>query len=234
MRIGVTLTHGRHQFSFGGLVSAVPVQRNDCAQPIRTGNFFQLPRLSSGTTSRFLYDPAPTEMNWRSLFGASVCRGRDSTSRRTLRLARFPRRISTGWNEAHGRAANYTFTDGVISTEPRMANSVFTINNAKFLPQPRIGVAWSPFRRKTVVRAGFRNVQRPAGRARLSNRSERAFQPDLQHRGAARIAVFRSTRLLRCPPDAKLVPGGVQPNMETPTLISWSLRVSNNFHPTPR
>ena len=62
---------------------------------------------------------------------------------------------STGWNEAHGRAANYTFTDGVISTDPRMAGSIFTNNNAKFLPQPRIGVAWSPLGEKTVIRAGF-------------------------------------------------------------------------------
>ena len=47
------------------------------------------------------------------------------------------------------------FTNGVISSQPRIANSAFTTNNAKFLPQPRVGVAWSPFGRKTVVRAGF-------------------------------------------------------------------------------
>ena len=63
--------------------------------------------------------------------------------------------FSTGWNEAHGRAANYTFTNGVISTDPRVGSSIFTSNNAKFLPQPRIGVAWSPFGQKTVIRAGF-------------------------------------------------------------------------------
>ena len=43
----------------------------------------------------------------------------------------------------------------MISSQPRIANSAFTTNNAKFLPQPRVGVAWSPFGRKTVIRAGF-------------------------------------------------------------------------------
>ncbi|HEY4977773.1 MAG TPA: hypothetical protein VII25_01290, partial [Candidatus Acidoferrum sp.] len=33
------------------------------------------------------------------------------------------------------------------------------------------------------------------------------------------------------PTGAKLVPGGVQPNMQTPTLISWSLRVEQEISP---
>ena len=65
--------------------------------------------------------------------------------------------FNTGWNEAHGRASTYTFTNGVINTQPNVGNSAFTVNNAKFLPQPRVGLAWSPFgtARKTVIRAGF-------------------------------------------------------------------------------
>jgi hypothetical protein len=33
------------------------------------------------------------------------------------------------------------------------------------------------------------------------------------------------------PATAKLVPGGVQPNMQTPTLVSWSLRVQQQLSP---
>jgi hypothetical protein len=33
------------------------------------------------------------------------------------------------------------------------------------------------------------------------------------------------------PTTAKLVPGGVQPNMKTPTLISWSLRIERELSP---
>jgi len=43
----------------------------------------------------------------------------------------------------------------VIDTNPHVGGSLFTKNNATFLPQPRIAVAWSPLGRKTVFRAGF-------------------------------------------------------------------------------
>ena len=59
--------------------------------------------------------------------------------------------------EANGRASNYSYTNGIISSQPHIGTSVFTVNNAKFLPQPRAGLAWSPFRNThtTVFRAGF-------------------------------------------------------------------------------
>ncbi len=66
------------------------------------------------------------------------------TPRLTVTLG-FRDEFDTGWNEAHGRASNYTYPDGIISSQPAIGNSVFTVNNAKFLPQPRVGLAWSPF-----------------------------------------------------------------------------------------
>ena len=36
-----------------------------------------------------------------------------------------------------------------------VGNSLFSKNHATLLPQPRLGVAWSPFGSKTVIRAGF-------------------------------------------------------------------------------
>ena len=84
-------------------------------------------------------------MAWRSWYGAlyaeDVIR---LTPRLTLSLG-FRDEFTTGWNEAHGRASNYTYPNGVISSQPTVGTSVFTVNNAKFLPQPRIGLAWSPF-----------------------------------------------------------------------------------------
>ena len=55
------------------------------------------------------------------------------------------------------RAANYVFdSNGVIETNPHVGNSVFTVNRAKFMPEPRVGLAWDPFGQgKTSIHAGF-------------------------------------------------------------------------------
>ena len=50
---------------------------------------------------------------------------------------------------------------------------------------------------------------------------------------ALTVSQFRSTRLAPVPAKALLVPGGVQPDMKMPTLISYSLRSSRHSRPTP-
>ena len=65
----VGLTKGRHQFHAG--VWFQPFQSNETIALSQYGQmtFTGLPTLLTGTAS-FLYDPTPTEMNWRSFFGA--------------------------------------------------------------------------------------------------------------------------------------------------------------------
>ena len=220
----VTLTRGRHQFSFGAWFQ--PFQSNETIALSQFGQatFASLQTFLAGTTSSFLYDPAPTEMNWRSLFGAwyaeDVIR---LTPKLTVSLG-FRDEFTTGWNEAHGRAANYTFNNHVISDQPRIADSLFTVNNAKFLPQPRIGIAWSPISTRTVFRAGFgmyNDLQDALGYRTDQNAP---FNPtySIAALPVSKLPIDPSAPL---PPKALLVPGGVQPDMKTPTLISWSLRV---------
>src|SRR5438128_1094907 len=59
--------------------------------------------------------------------------------------------------EVNGRAANYTFDqNGVIRTQADVSKSVFLVNNAKALLQPRVGVAWDPTGTgRWAVRPGF-------------------------------------------------------------------------------
>ena len=52
------------------MAPAFPVQRDHRAEPVWAGHLHQPADFSAGTISSFLYDPSPTEMNWRSLFGA--------------------------------------------------------------------------------------------------------------------------------------------------------------------
>jgi hypothetical protein len=226
----VTLTRGRHQFSFGAWFQ--PFQSNETIALSQFGQatFASLQTFLQGTTSSFLYDPAPTEMNWRSLFGAwyveDVIR---LTPKLTVSLG-FRDEFTTGWNEAHGRAANYTFNNGVISNQPRIADSLFTVNNAKFLPQPRIGVAWSPVSQRTVFRAGFGMYSDLQDALGYRTDQNAPFNPtySIASLPVSQLPIDPSAPV---PAKALLVPGGVQPDMKTPTLISWSFRVQQEISP---
>ena len=226
----VSLTHGAHQFSFGAWFQQFQSNENINLSQFGQATFASLQTFLAGTTSSFLYSPAPTPLNWRSLFGALY--GQDVirfSPRLTVSLG-FRAEFSTGWNEAHGRAANYTFSDGVISTEPRISSNAFTTNHAKFLPEPRIAVAWSPHSERTVVRAGFGiyNELQDALGYRMDQNAP--FNPTYS---IASFPVSKFPVSTEAPPpsNALLVPGGVQPDLKMPTLISYSLRVEQTLTP---
>jgi hypothetical protein len=226
----VTLLRGRHQFTFGAWFQ--PFESNEIIALSQYGQatFSSLQTFLQGTTSSFLYDPTPSAMNWRSLLGAwyveDVLR---ATSNLTLSLG-FRDELTTGWNEAHGRAADYTFTNGVINTQPHIGHALFTTNNGKFLPQPRLGLAWKPINGNTVIRAGFgmyNDLQDALGYRTDQNAP---FNPtySIASLPVSSLPIDPSAAV---PTGAKLVPGGVQPDMKTPTLISWSMRVEQQISP---
>jgi len=226
----VTMTKGRHQLSFGAWFQRFQSNEIIALSQYGQATFASLTTFLQGTTSSFLFDPAPTKMYWRSLFGAFYAEDVFRVSPKLTVSLGFRDEFSTGWNEAHDHAANYTFTNGVISTNPRIGGSLFTTNNAKFLPQPRIGVAWSPLGRKTVLRAGFgmyNDLQDALGYRADQNAP---FNPTYSIANF-KVSSFPVNPAAPVPATAKLVPGGVQPDMKTPTLISWSLRVDRELSP---
>jgi len=221
-------THGRHQWSFGVWLQKFQSNETIALSQYGQATFTSLQTFLQGTASSFLFDPAPTEMNWRSVLGAwyveDVIRLKPSL---TLSLG-FRGEFTTGWNEAHGRAANYFYTNGVINSAPHIGGSEFLANNAKFLPQPRIGIAWSPLGRKTVLRAGFgmyNDLQDALGYRADQNAP---FNPTYSIPNFA-VSNFPIDPSAPVPATAKLVPGGVQPDLKTPTLISYSLRIEREL-----
>jgi len=224
----VTLTRGRHNLSAG--VWLQPVQANEDLALTQFGQatFTGLQQFLQGTVGSFLYDPTPTEMNWRTLLGAwyaqDIVRLRPNL---TVSLG-FRDEFTNGWNEAHDRAASFVFVNGVIQTAPHIGGSAFTVNNAKFLPQPRIGLAWNPWSR-TVVHAGFgmyNDLQDALGYRMDQNAP---FNPSYS------IASLPVTDfpipITSVPAKARIAPAGVDPDLDTPTLISWSLRVEQQVTP---
>src|SRR6267143_1265044 len=150
----LTLTHGRHQPSFGAWLQQFQSNETIALSQFGQATFASLGTFLQGTTSTFLFDPAPTEMNWRAWFGAFYAEDVIRWSPKLTMTFGFRGETSNGWNESRGRGANYTFSNGVISSEPHLGTALFTRNNATFLPQPRVGIAWSPLGTRTVFRAG--------------------------------------------------------------------------------
>jgi len=226
----VTMTKGRHQLSFGAWFQRFQSNEIIALSQYGQATFASLSTFLQGNTSSFLFDPAPTKLYWRSLFGAFYAEDVFRVNSKLTISLGIRDELSTGWNEAHDHAANYTFTNGVISSVPRIGGSLFTTNNAKFLPQPRIGVAWNPFGSKTVVRAGFgmyNDLQDALGYRADQNAP---FNPTYSIANF-KVSSFPVDPAAPVPAGAKLVPGGVQPDMKTPTLISWSLRVDRELSP---
>ena len=226
----VSWTKGRHQISVGAWFQRVQSNELLALSQYGQASFSSPQTFLQGTIATLLFDPTPTPLGWRSWLGAihaeDVIR---LASRFTLSLG-FRDEFTSGWNEVHGRAATYTLTDGVISTQPQIGNSTFTVNNAKFLPQPRLGLAWSPFKtaNRTVIRAGFgmyNDLQDALGYRTDQNAP---FNPtySLANLPVSQLPLLQSAAV---PAAAKLVPGGVQPNMYTPTLISWSFRIEQEI-----
>lgn len=225
----LTLTRGRHAFSFGGQFQRL--QSNDSLVQDQYGqiSFTNLQTFLQGKVSTYTYAPSYTPLSWRSAQGAFFVEDAIRVSATLeLRLG-FRGESSDGWNEAQGRASNYTFdANGVISTNPVVGGSALAVNNAKFLPAPRVGVAWSPFGgKKTVIRAGF-----GLHYTLLDNLSYRLDQNGpFNTVYAAKNISFSSIAPGASYAGAKVIPSGVQPNLRTPTVEAWSLKIEQQISP---
>ncbi len=226
----LTWLHGRHQWNFGTWFQNFQSNETLNLSQFGQATFASLQTFLTGTTGSFLYSPAPTEMNWRSLFGAVYAQDViHVTPKLTLSLG-FRGEFSTGWNEAHDRAANYTFTNSVISSQPHVGHSAFTENNARFLAQPRVGLAWNPRHEKTVVRAGFGMYNQLLDDLGYRMDQNAPFNPTYSI-AALPVASLPINPTAPTPAKALLVPGGVQPDAKMPTLISYSLRLEQELTP---
>jgi len=225
----VALTRGRHQFVLGGWFQQFQSNEVIALSQFGQASFASINALLGGLVGTFTYDPAPTEVNWRSFFAAWFAQDTIRVKRNLTLSLGFRGESSTGWNEAHGRAANYFFTNGVINNTPHVGSAAFSENNEKFLPEPRIGLAWSPFGQNTVIRAGFgmyNDLQDALGYRMDQNAP---FNPT--YAISALPVANLPEPFSPVPSNAKLAPGGVQPDLKPPTLISYSLRVEQQLSP---
>ncbi|MGB9446013.1 MAG: carboxypeptidase-like regulatory domain-containing protein [Candidatus Acidiferrum sp.] len=222
----LSYTLGRHTLTFGGWVQRI--QSNDSLVQDQYGqiSFTNLQTFLAGTVSTYTYAPQFTPLGWRSTEAAGFVEDTIKLkSNLEVRLG-FRAESTNGWNESQGRASNYTFPNGIISTDLVVGNSALAVNNAKFLPAPRAALAWSPFgSRKTVIRAGFGTYY-----GLLDDLSYRLDQNGPHNT----VYAVKSIPFSSISPDstysgAKVIPSGVQPNLQTPTDQSWNLKVDREL-----
>jgi hypothetical protein len=227
----VVFTHGAHQIEIGGWLQQIQANDNMAQNQFGQATFSSLTSFLKGSIATFSVVPTPTALAWRSVEGAGFVQDAIKLRKNLDLRVGFRFESTNGWNEAHDRASNYVFSNGVIQTDPVVGHSVFTQNRAKFLPEPRVGLAWDPFgKNKTVIHAGFGIY-----RALLDSIDYRLDQ----------TAPFNTTQTLKnvplsgllivpgtpAPAGAKISPSGIQPDAYTPTVLTWSFRVEQQIAP---
>lgn len=235
----VQISKGIHQISAGVWFQRVQDNEDSASRQLGQATFTSLTTFLQGTVSSFQVVPAANELGWRSLFGAWYAEDAIKVRHNlTVRLG-IRQEFTNGWNEAFGRAANYIpDANGVLETAPRVANSVFTQNNAIKLFSPRVGLAWDPFGNgKMAVRAGFGTYYSLIDDLSFLLNSLPPYNGSITSSGS----LFSITPVVpgaavppSCGPGAPTLcttyaPQGVQANAKTPTVQEWHLSVEREL-----
>ena len=227
----VYVSHGAHQMEAGVWFQQLRSNDNTSQSQYGQASFTSLSTFLQGNIATFLVVPSPTELGWRSLEAAGFIQDNIKLRSNFEVRAGFRFESTKGWNEAYGRASNYRFDGGVIQTNPTVGKSAFSMNRAKFLPEPRVGVAWDPFgKSRTVIHAGFGIY-----RALLDNVDYRLDQTapfnsvdTLKNVPLAGLQIVPGASL---PSGSKISPSGIQPDAFTPTVISWTFKAEQQLTP---
>lgn len=228
----IDVTKGAHQLSAGVWLQRIQANDNMAADQYGQASFSSLTSFLQGKVSTFTAVPSPTLMGWRSLEGAFYVQdAMKLTPHLDLRLG-FRGEFTNGWNESLGRASNYLFSSsGVIASQPQVGNSVFTVNNARLLPEPRAGLAWDPFGKgKTVIHAGFGIYHNLLDALSYRLDQNPPFNTTLVLKNQPVSALNIAPRA-PLPSGGLISPAGVQPNAYTPGVVEYSFSVEQQIAP---
>jgi Carboxypeptidase regulatory-like domain len=224
-------TRGKHQLEVGLWLQRLQSNDNLAQNQYGQASFSTLSSFLQGNVATFTVVPAPTALGWRSLYGAGYIEDAWKVTPRLELRAGFRSESTNGWNEAKGRASNYGFTDGVINTNPTIGDSALSDNHAKFMPEPRIGLAYDLFGNgKTAVRASF-----GVHRALLDALDYRLDQtaPFNTTLSFSNTTVDKLSTLAAggTTGSGLISPSNVQPDIDTPTVLAWTFKIEQQIAP---
>ena len=227
----LSIVRGIHQISVGGWLQRVQSNDELALGQYGQATFSNLTSFLEGTVTTFTAVPSPTPLGWRSWEGAWFAQDNIQVSRRLTLSLGFRQESTSGWNEVAGRASNFVYgPNGALETSPRIGPSAFTINRAKFLPQPRVGFAWSPGDAgRTVVRGGFGlyNDLQDALSYRLDQNAPFNTSVTLSGLPVTSLPIYPN----QIPSGSKVASAGVAQDLYTPTIASWTLKVQQQLTP---
>jgi hypothetical protein len=226
----VSIVKGAHQISVGAWFQRIQANDAEALGQYGQATFASLRSFLQGTITTFTAVPDPHLLGWRSLEGAFYFQDEIRLHPWLTLSLGFRDEFTNGWNEVSGRASNFVFgPNGILETQPRIGSSVFTENNAKFLPQPRVGLAWDPAGHgKTVIRAGFGMYHslQDALSYRLDQNAPFNTSITLKNVPVSTLHIVPG----EAPPSNSVIsPAGVQADLKTPTIISYSLKVQQQI-----
>ena len=222
-------TRGRQQIEAGGWVQLFESNDNLAQDQDGQASFATLASFLQGTIKTFTYVPQTTELGWRSTFVAGYLEDTVKLLPNLEFRAGIRTESTDGFNASHGRAGVYGFTNGVINSTPTTGSAALTKDRALFLPEPRLGLSYSPFESgKTAIRASF-GLQH----ALLDTLDYRLDQ------SAPFNTVIATSGTVTNPTSgaASVSPSTVQPDISTPSVLAWTLRAEfelSKSHPIPR
>ncbi len=222
---------GRQQIEAGAWLQRI--EANDLLAQDQYGqaSFSTETTFLQGTVATFTLVPAPTELGWRSFEGAGFFEDTIKVTPRFELRAGFRSESTNGWNESQGRASNYAIVNGVLQTTPVVGSSALWTNRAEFLPNPRVGFAWDVRGDgTTAVRGGIGLYHG------LLDTLDYRFDQTAPFNTAESIKTIAVSSLsftagVPPPPTAKVSPSNVQPDLSTPAVITWSLRIEQQVAP---
>jgi hypothetical protein len=215
-------TIGRHTIQAGVWLQRLQSNDNLAQDQYGQASFASLSTFLAGTIKTFTYAPNTTELGWRALFVNAFVEDTFRISPRLEARIGFRSESSTGWSEAQGRAGVYSFTNGVINTNPSVQSNALTNNRAKFLPEPRAGLAWNVFgdgRTSISAGAGLHHSLLDS----LDYRLDQAAPFNT-------VYSYSSTTVANPTGGTALVsPSTIDSGIATPTLIAYDLRLEQQL-----
>ncbi len=224
-------SHGIHQIEAGVWVQRI--QANDSLAQDQYGqaSFGSLTSFLEGTVSTFTVVPSATPLGWRQVEAAGFIQDGIKLRRNLELRIGFRFESTNGWNETDGRASNYLFANGVIETNPQVGSSALTVNHAKFLPEPRVGLAWDPFGHgRTVIHAGFGIYYSLLDDLDYRLDQNGPFNTTVVEKNIA-LSKIQFTPGESPPSGSKVSPSGIQPDAKTPALATWTFKIDQQIAP---